>query len=383
MTSRRQRLAGTVFVLFFFVLAGLTLFSNTLQTALLPKAVTEKPLKKTLEHHIKGSGTLVPRLKKELAGENGWPIAQVHVTAGDQVTKGQTLVTFDDTEALQLLLDEEARMKKQSINRELLQEQFIAAQQSGNGEAVRKAERDLELEKIDSEIAKRKLDGMRKDIARKRVLTAPFDGKVAALKAEKGAIAAQGQMLVTLIKSDEGFELSFQTTADSAALLQSGEKVAVNVKSPTPVRLEGAITDIKDSFAEGTGGAMGKPDQSDKNGSADDGVKQKKTVVVTVSGEGLQGGEQASLQVDKKSSQQGLVIRKEWLKKDGNGSYVFVIREKKSALGNAYYAQKAYLVTGESAEDGIVVLSGLSSEDDLITESSEPLQDGSQVRLQG
>ncbi|WP_158560962.1 efflux RND transporter periplasmic adaptor subunit [Paenibacillus contaminans] len=381
----KQRLAGLFFGLFFLVLGGLTLFSNTLQTALLPKAVTEKPVKKALEHRITGSGVLVPRLKKDLPGYDGWQVAEVHASKNDQVKKGQPLITFKSPEAELLLLDEEARMKKQSLNRELLQEQFIAAQQSGSEEAIRKAKRDLELDKLDADIAKRKLESMRSDMESKRVLAAPFDGKVVDMKAESGMKASQGQTLVSLIAGSEGYEFSFQAEARSAALLQTGEKAAIDVKGKTAMRLEGIISEIKETSAEGSGSgggnSLGGPDTSGGNGS--DGTRQRKTIVVKVTDEAVQGGEQASVKIAKQALQQGLVIRKELLKSDGSGSYVFVVRAKKSALGNAYYAQKAYVQTGEEAEDEIVVLNGLSPEDEIITETSEPLQDGNRVRLQG
>ena len=74
MVIKRQRLASALFILFFIVLTGLTLFSNTFQTAMLPKAAAEKPVKKTLSHSIKGSGVITPRQKTDLTSQSGWKV---------------------------------------------------------------------------------------------------------------------------------------------------------------------------------------------------------------------------------------------------------------------------------------------------------------------
>lgn len=60
--------------------------------------------------------------------------------------------------------------------------------------------------------------------------------------------------------------------------------------------------------------------------------------------------------------------------------YIFVIEEKKSPLGNTYHASKVAIEVGEANEDSVIVLKGAYSGQQIIVESSEPLQDGSRVR---
>lgn len=382
MTLGKQRVASTFFIVFFVILAVLTLFSNTFQTAMLPKAVTEKPVKKAWEHSVTGSGVLIPKHTKVLLSDNGWRVSNIHVAQHDPVKKGQPLVTFDAQEAEEQLLDEEIRWKKQRLNRDMLEEQYIEAQRSGNEEAIRKVRRDIEIETLDADIAQRKLNGLRKSLHEKRTLTAPIDGIVEELEAQEGMSVPRGQPLLTLVDNREGYEFSFKASADSTVLLRQGDTVTVSLDGSASRRLEGTIAKIKDGPPENTGGnEMGKP-SGDSDGSSGT-SKPHKTIVIAVSGEGIRGGEQANVRIDKKSREQGLVIRKELIKKDGTGSYVFVVREKKSPLGNAYFAQKAYVTTGESSDDEIVVLSGLTAKDDIVVQSSEPLQDGNQVRLNG
>ncbi|MCC3371994.1 efflux RND transporter periplasmic adaptor subunit [Cohnella sp. REN36] len=380
MVLRRQRIAGIALVAFLLVLAGLTLFSQTLQTALLPKVATAKPAKKTLAHRIEGSGEIAPRRQIELNSESGWKIAKVHVREDEQVKKDQVLVTFDGTEAQQQLLDAEDELKKRNLNRELLQEQFMDAQRTGDEEVIRKAKRDLEMDRLDRDMATRRIETLRKDLARKRSLTAHADGKVSNLQAREGMSIPQGQPVLTLVEAGEGFQFTFTVDKDSADLLRKGEKVPVNVNGDKPRQMEGTVAEIKDaSPGSDGGGSAGKPDMG--SGNPDGSAKAQKTIVVYLSGDGLQGGESASIFLEKPFKEKGLVIDKKWLKKDGTGSYVFVVRERRSSLGNTYTVQKAYLNTGKGNDEEIVVLGGVYPDDDIVTEASAPLQEGNRVRL--
>ncbi|MFE5321519.1 efflux RND transporter periplasmic adaptor subunit [Paenibacillus sp. NPDC056579] len=376
MVQRKQRIAGITLMVLLLVLAVFTLFSQTIQTALLPKVTTAKPAKKTLAHRIEGSGLIKPRRQIELNSDSGWKVAKVYVGNDEQVKKGQDLVTFDGMEAQQQLLDMEDELKKRNLNRELLQEQFVAAQRAGDGEVIRKAKRDLELDRLDRDIAMRKIETLRKDLERKRTLTAPADGKVANLQAREGIGVPQGQPVLTLIETGEGFQFTFTVDKDSGDLMRKDEKVTVNVNGDKPRQIEGTVAEIKDASPVSGGG---KPD--DESGNPGGGAKDRKTIVFYVSGDNLKGGESASFSLEKPFQEQGLVINKKWLKKDGNGSYVFVVRENRSSLGNTYTVQKAYLNTGKGNDEEIVVLGGVYPEEDIVTESSEPLQEGNRVRL--
>lgn len=376
MVQRKQRIAGITLAALLLVLAGFTLFSQTLQTALLPKVTTAKPVKKTLAQRIEGSGPITPRKQTELNSDSGWKVEKVHVRNEQQVKKGQILVTFDVTEAQQQLLDAEDEWKKRNLNRELLKEQFMAAQRSGDEEGIRKAKRDLELDRIDTDIAMRRIETLRKDIKQKRTLNSPADGKVADLQAEEGMSIPQGQRVLTLVETGKGFQFTFTIEKESADLIRQGEKVSADLNEDKPRQIEGTVDEIKDAVSGGGGGRPG--DESDN---PDSGPKTQKTIVVYVTGNNLKGGEYAIVSWNKPFKEQGLVINKKWLNKDGSGSYVFVVRENRSSLGNTYTVQKAYVNTGKGNGEEIVVLGGIYPEEDIVTDSSEPLQEGNRIRL--
>jgi len=385
MIVRRERLASLLLILFLLVLAGLTLFSNTFETALLPKVTAEKPARKTLSHRIQGSGVIEPRQREELVSESGWKVSKVHAASGELVKKDQLLITFNSSEAEQQLAEAEVQMSKMNLNREDLEERFIAAEKSGDADAIRQAKRDLELDRLDRELVRRKIEKIRKELALKSVLKAPYDGEVAGLQAKEGKIVPQGQSLLSLVQPSGGYQVSFTIDARLASLLQTGEKAAIEVKSQPPRRLEGTIAEIKETSRDSAGGGGGSAGMAGGGDGTSNGKAAEdnmfRTVIVNVTGEGLQGGEQANLSIERPAGQQGLVIRKELVKTDGTGRYVFVIRESKSSLGNTYNVRKAYITLGEDNGDEIIVLGGLTAADEIVAETSEPLQDGNRVRF--
>lgn len=303
----------------------------------------------------------------------------MHVRGDEQVKKGQVLVTFDGTEAQQQLLDAEDELKKRYLNGELLQEQFVDVQRTGDEGAIRKAKRDLELDRLDRDIAMRRIETMRNDLARKRTLIAHADGKVLNLQAKEGLNVPQGQPVLTLLEAGEGFQFTFTVDKDSADLMRKDEKVPVNVNGDEPRQIEGTVAEIKAASPGSGGGGANKPDMD--SGNSDGGAKSQKTIIVYVSEDSLQGGESASINLVKPLKEQGLVINKKWLKKDGTGSYVFVVGENRSSLGNTYTVRKTYVKTGKANDEEIFVLGGVYPGEEIVTESSEPLQEGNRVRL--
>jgi len=378
--TRKQRIAGIALVGFLLVLAGLTLFSQTLQTALLPKVATEIAAQKSMVHRIEGGGTITPRKQTELNSNSAWKIMKVHVKEDDQVKKGQVLITFDKSELKQQLLDAEDELKKRYLNREVLQEQFVAAQREQDEPSVRKAKRDLEIDRLDREIMLRRIEALRKEQSRSDTLVAPASGKVLNLQAKEGISIPQGQQVLTLLETGQGFQFSFTLNKETASLMQKGEKLSVNIEGDKPRQIEGTIAEIKTASSGGNGdGKTNNPDAD--NTMQGDNKNNQQTIVVHVSGNSIQGGESASISLEKPFKEQGVVINKKWLKKDATGSYVFVLRENRSSLGNTYTVQKAYVKTGKGTDEEIVILTGLFMGEEIVTESSEPLQEGNRVRL--
>jgi HlyD family secretion protein len=371
----RQRWASVGLILFFVLLAGLTLFSNTLETAMLPKVTTEKPSYKRLVHHIKGSGIIMPKKVKALNSENGWLISDVHVKEKELVKKGQLLVTFDITKSQEELLEAEDQLKKHDLNREKLKEQYIAAGNTRDEEGMINAKRELEINALDRNSIQRNIERLKRDLRKSKTLQAPFDGRITEIAAEPGMMIAQGQKLMSIAQLSEGYEFSFNLDKYTAALLQEGDKIPVQLKGKENEKFMGTLFEITAAAPAPVPNDTGEGDKD-----APEGTDQRK-IVVTLSAEGIEGGEEASVAIEKEPVEQGLVIRSELIKFDGDNNYVWVVRENRSGFGTTYAVQKAFIDKGDEVDEETIILRGLSSDDELIAESSEPLQEGNRIRL--
>ncbi|MFC3747923.1 efflux RND transporter periplasmic adaptor subunit [Paenibacillus sp. GCM10012306] len=371
----KQRWASIGLILFFVLLAGLTLFSNTLETAMLPKVTTEKPSSKRLVHHIKGSGILTPKKVKTLNSDNGWLISEVHVKEKERVKKGQLLVTFDSTKSQEELIDAEYQLKKHDLNREKLKEQYIAAGNAEDEEGMISAKRELDINTLDRNSLQRNIERLKRELGKSRAVHAPFDGRIIELPAERGMMIGQGQKLMTMVQLSEGYEFSFTLDKDAAAMLQQDEKIPVQLKGKESEKFTGTLSKITIASS-----VPGPNDKGEGEQNAPESTNKRK-IIMTLPAEGTEGDEEASIAIKKEPAAQGLVIRNELIKRDGESNYVWVVRENRGTLGTTYTVQKAYVVKGDTVEKETIILGGLLKDDELIVESSEPLQEGNRIRI--
>lgn len=103
-------------------------------------------------------------------------------------------------------------------------------------------------------------------------------------------------------------------------------------------------------------------------------------MTVSVSDPSLQGGERVRVKLAKEGSENAMLVSGQAVHKDISGTYVYALEERQGPLGNAYYASRRK-VTIIDADGSVVAVSGdLYDGEQVITDSSEPLQDGTRVR---
>ncbi|MCS7460511.1 efflux RND transporter periplasmic adaptor subunit [Paenibacillus doosanensis] len=381
--AKRKKTIAAIFGCFLTLLLLLTLFSNTLLAMKLPKVNTEQPRKAKLQHTMEGSGTIEPQEAAELTNAAGLKVSKTLVKEGDFVQKGQVLIAFDNKEAERQLQDEQARLRQQQLALEKTQDDYIAARQNGDELAARAANRSLESQTIDIGIQERKIASMQEKSNEQRELKAPFDGTVTKLLEDETLPPSPGQPLIRISRTDKGYKLEIELPASSANLLKTGDKVPVRIDSEGSAnrQVEGLITEIEKVESSGTskGAALSARDKKEADTQA---AGPQKRIVISVQGEGIQGGESASCVIVKLAAKESLLIPNGAIKEDGDGSYVYTIRENKGPLGNEFTVEKSYLTKGDANDKETAVAKGLSPEDKIVIESSEPLQEGNRVRLQ-
>ncbi|OME94777.1 MULTISPECIES: efflux RND transporter periplasmic adaptor subunit [Paenibacillus] len=375
--QRRKRILQFVFMGFMGMLLLFTLFSNTLQSLTLPKVTTEQPKQGGIALSIEGSGILQPIAEAKLSSSNDWKVQQIHVKEGERVKKGQKLIAYDNPTARQEIELEVTNLEKQRIEQQNLQDQFIQSSIEEDELKLRSAKREIEKGKLDIATQERKINEMKERLAKDQMLTAPFDGIITKLNAVEG-LASAGEPDVIVSNSSQGYR--FDVGADAKRLssigISVGERIEVEVhtdKEQQASIIEGIIEEITNAEPMIEGATEGAETVT---------VPQKMIRIKLINAK-LKGGEQARINIEKSSLDQGLLVSNEAIHQDREGMYVFVVEERPGALGNVFVTRKVSIEFSEKNDkETMIQTDSIYEQDKIILKSSEPLQDGNRIRLE-
>ncbi|MBV6714129.1 efflux RND transporter periplasmic adaptor subunit [Paenibacillus chitinolyticus] len=378
-SDRRKRKIRLFSGLFIGLLVVFTLLSNTFMALTIPKVAVVVPSRGQLVHTFKGSGVIKWRAETALTNSTGWKVKKVEAKEGDRVKKGQTLVTYDSKDAEQDILDQQAGLNKLKLTMEELQSHFIEASQNGEEKSIEDAKRAMEIHKIDLEVQQRKIQNLQEKLKKNVKLTAPFNGIVTKVNAKEGLSSESGGYDVRLSDESLGFEFELSVPVDIAAALKAGDKLEVQVDGPAAEKIEGQISEIQEP---------GIPDKSKtEEGSAGEGGNTAmslpmKRLLVTLQGTGLKEGAGVRVELNRATDPDIIVVDNKAIHEDKTGKYVFIIEEKNGPLGNAFYIRRTSITVTDSDDKVSTVTQGLFEQQQIVVESSEPLQDGDKVRMQ-
>lgn len=355
---------------FFGLLLLVTFFSNTIQQITLPKVKTDTASFQELTFTIEGEGTLLHRNVVPVYDPSDWNVKQIDVEVGDSVEKGQVLVKLDASAARNTLLDEKSRLKQQQLRLEQMQENYKLTIQSGDEPTLRNARIDMENLKLDIEIQERKIRTLQEKNDSQVTLVSPVDGVVTEVNATLGTASNPGQPAVQIADLSQGLMWAVTVDSELASHLEIGEEVRLYVNGNPGQTVQATLDKIEDA---------GERNPEAGGSAANDPVSGKK-LTFTVNQSDLKGGERVGIQWEKKSGRAELTIPKDVVHTDNQGKYLYVVDEKKGPLGNQFTIQKRYVTLGKADATKQVVLNGLMGEERIVAESSEPLNEGDQVR---
>ncbi|GGG67023.1 efflux RND transporter periplasmic adaptor subunit [Paenibacillus radicis (ex Gao et al. 2016)] len=374
----RKRKIRRFAALFFGLLIVLTLTGNTLQALTLPKVYTAQANRGELAHAFKGTGTVVPAEMKELANPAGWKVAHVLVKQGERVSKGQTLVQYDDSEAKQQLAEAQSALKKLQLSMEGLEHSYILAVTDGDESAKLSAKLAIETAKLDIADQKQRIQFQQAGRAENQRLTAPFDGVVAAIGATEG-LGSSGAPDIQLTNAAKGFQVEMLIPSTIAELLSEGDLLELQLTGEEQRMLEGRVAAMKSDSLGGNAGDLGGGGAG-AGGQGQGAVSSTLLTLAVVDGKGLKGGERVELNLSKVKSAAAILIPNDAVHKDVDGAYVYTVEEHQGPLGNAYYVARTPIEIADANETTTAVSQGLFDQQNVIVNSSEPVIDGVRVR---
>jgi HlyD family secretion protein len=411
----RKKVLQKVSITFLLIILFFTFFSNTINNLSLPVVTTEKPINGSLINALAASGTITEKEAIEIYADGNRKVNEVKVKAGDIVTKGQELIILDNTDLINQLKDENARLAQKKLNLSKLQEavsetnilsinknielarqklqeaevklsdlkdkyskgqavmeEVNAAEtnvkntrmdydivQNAKEKTVKDNGRDANSLKLDIEMQERKVNDINNKI-NNSAIKAEADGVVLEVNAVKNRMYNNSQPAVKLSNSNGGYSITFTVDSEAADLVKEGTEINITLES-TNKQKKARVDTIRDNVQM---------------------RGQKKDIAVSLTSEGVNLGEPAAINIRSKSKSYNTLIPVDALREGDDGYYVYVISQKKGTLGDEYFAKQVNVTVEDFDSSKAAVSDGIMPMDKVVVTTDKNLSDGDQIRLQ-
>ena len=216
----------------------------------------------------------------------------------------------------------------------------------------------LQLQDLKDQIerAKQKLEELSGGVENE--VRSKVSGTVDSIAFTAGDTVPEGDTLCTITVPDMGYNLSFAVTSDQARRLHVGDSATVTNYywgSQIVATLSGMKTDPKNP-------------------------QTSKILTFNLEGD-VNPGAELTITVGSKSAVYDYVVPNGALRSDSNGTFIFVIESKSSALGNRYFARRLDVEVLASDDTYSALSADLGWGEYVITTSAKPITNGEQIRM--
>ncbi|PYK96369.1 MAG: efflux transporter periplasmic adaptor subunit [Verrucomicrobia bacterium] len=289
-------------------------------------------------------GTIAANEQVEVKAETDGIVQEINFAEGERVSKGQLLVTLDETKLSATLAEAEASLKLSAANyqraRQLLQDKLISQQeydQAASTFAVSQASVDL----------------MRRQLKDARVV-APFAGIVSSRQVSPGQVITRNTTLTWLVDLDT-VKVEVKVPERYLRQLKVGQPLEFSVAAFPGEKFRGEVYFISPQIDESLRTALVKARIANADGK-------------------LRGGMFASLDLRLQLRDAAIVIPEPALMSNGDNFSVFVVDDK----GNA---QIRMIEVGLRLAGKAEIVKGLSAGDVVVVEGTQKLRPGAPVKL--
>ena len=310
--------------------------------------------------YLTASGTIEAVNSANLSTRMMGYVTKVHVKVGDKVSKGQLLVSINNTDL---------QAKQAQVNAGITEATaaFNNAKKDYNRFKSLLADSSVSQKEFDDmsanyEMAKARLEGanqMKNEINAQFAysnITAPFSGIITGKSIETGDMANPGMPLIS-VETPGNFEVAANVPESDISKIASGTLVNVLVKSMNKT-VKGKVTEVSNS-AKNTGGQYAVKVALDKTD-----IPILSGMFVTV---------QFPIETQEKTDM--VLLPKEALVIKGQLQGVYTVSESNTAL-------LRWLRLGRTFGNQVEVLSGLSSNESYIISADGKLFNGAKVTIQ-
>ena len=300
---------------------------------------------------LQAVGTLRAVNGADLSLEVAGIVDQIEFKSGDDVKAGTPLLTLRAEDDVAKLHSLEAMAELARITYERDQKQFKV-------EAVSQQVLDTDAANLKNDLA---LAEQQRAIVEKKVVKAPFDGRLGIRQVDIGQFLNAGTKVVTLQALDPIF-IDFTLPQQAVAQLRFGEKVKAQVDAYPGQSFDGELTAIDPKVDDATRNlqvraSFKNPDHR------------------------LMPGMFATVSIDTGSPQQYVTLPQAAITYNAYGSTVFLVEDKgKDDKGKQMLqVRQTFVTTGDARGDQIAVLKGVKSGEQVVTAGQVKLHNGSPV----
>lgn len=296
-------------------------------------------------------GTLVAAQSVTLGAELPGTVREIGFESGAQVKRGQVLVKLDTSaeEAQLAAAQADAALAKLSLDR------AQALRSGGSNSAAELDAAEARSKQADAAVA-----NLRATIA-KKVIRAPFDGRISIRQVELGQVVAPGTPVASL-HSVSPIHAEFSLPQQALAEIQVGQRARVRTDAFPGATWDGKITTINPEVDVAT---------------------RTVRVRATVENAGgrLRPGMFANVDLLSADKQEALVIPATAVLFAPYGDSVFVIEKKDQGGQPADVVQQKFVRLGERRGDFVAVTSGLAAGDTVVSAGAFKLRNGMTVAV--
>jgi multidrug efflux pump subunit AcrA (membrane-fusion protein) len=239
-----------------------------------------------------------------------------------------------------------------------LEKKIIELNKTKKSDSIKEQQNALNLESLkkDMERKKEKYEKLKKD-DKATEIRSKYDGVVSAINIKVDETTVENSPLAVIDLVSEGYTVKLTVDADKLKKVKKG-----------------AIAEVMNNY-DGDVEAVLSEIKSDPSAGA-----KKKSLIFTVTGN-VESGDTLDLSIPLGSGTYDAIVPKSAVVPDNGSSYVLVVRQKSTPLGNRYYAER--VTVNEEAKDEVscAVSGDISRGDFVITAASKPLHPGDQVRM--
>ncbi len=306
------------------VISGIFTYGSIVTAATDVSIYTVKPT--SAENTISANGKLQYESEKTVSADNYCFIVSVEVSAGDNVKKGDILMTVDEL--------------------------------SISGSVIEKyPDADVLISTVTGEISDDIKSELKKYCTR-RTIYSDSEGTVSAVMHHEEEFVARHSELIKLCSTDK-YIIPVNINETMISRIKTGQNVDIRFSAIEGKKFKGKVIKLADEAKQvsGLGG---------KETSVEVLIKPEKI------DEKLRIGYNAECDIVTSTDENIILVPYEYIRSDENGSYVFIAQGRQ--------AYKKYITTGTEYHSGASVISGIKANENIITNANE-IYDGQRIKV--